>query len=404
MPLDLALLTLAMIVANVAGNMTSNFQPLYLESLGANVKNVGVYFTVLTVTAIVFRVFGGWVSDNVGRLRSIAFGGLLALVAFAGNALAPAWGWAMLSGVLLEGGRALVGPSFQAYIAESAPEGSTASTFGLVEALFLTCQIVGPILGGLLIDTWGFKPMLWLAAAIFALGAAMRGWLALSRPEKKSGDLRLTTLRRSVSALLVVLLGGGLVSWLFVADGLRDSSISLIWPFLPKYVTEVGGQSETMYGGLLAGMSVVMALGNVPGGLLADRRGERWGIAAGGLLMAVSMAVFVLYPTTPGFWLAFGIYGLSYALVHPAFSALLSKAVPEGSLGMTYGLFWSALGLLAVPAPYLGALLYDNVAPRTPFLVAMGVVALTIPVALFKLKAPAGMGVEPGEVVEEAVA
>jgi MFS family permease len=145
-------------------------------------------------------------------------------------------------------------------------------------------------------------------------------------------------------------------------------------------------------------------LGNVPGGLLADRRGERWGIAAGGLLMAVSMAVFVLYPTTPGFWLAFGIYGLSYALVHPAFSALLSKAVPEGSLGMTYGLFWSALGLLAVPAPYLGALLYDNVAPRTPFLVAMGVVALTIPVALFKLKAPAGMGVEPGEVVEEAVA
>jgi MFS family permease len=404
MPLDLVLLTLAMIVANVAGNMTTNFQPLYLETLGASVKNVGVYFTVLTVTAIVFRVFGGWISDNVGRLRSIAVGGLLALVAFAGNALAPVWGWAMLSGILLEGGRALVGPSFQAYIAESAPEGSTASTFGLVEALFLTCQIVGPILGGFLIERWGYKPMLWLAAAIFALGAAMRGWLALSRPEKKSGDLRLTTLRRSASALLVVLIGGGLVTWLFIADGLRDSSISLMWPFLPKYVTEVGGLRETMYGSLLAGMSVVMVLGNIPSGLLADRLGERWGIAAGGLLMVISMAVFVLYPTAPGFWLAFGIYGLSYALVHPAFSSLLSKAVPEGSLGMTYGLFWSAMGLLAVPAPYLGALLYDNVAPRMPFLVAMGVVALTIPVALFKLKAPAGVDMEPGEVVKGASA
>ncbi|MEJ2148950.1 MAG: MFS transporter [Chloroflexota bacterium] len=392
MPLDLALLTLAMIVANVAGNMTTNFQPLYLESLGANVKNVGVYFTVLTVMAIIFRIFGGWFSDNAGRLRSIAWGGLLGLIAFAGNALAPAWGWAMLGGMLLEGGRALVGPSFQAYIAESAPEGSTASTFGLVEALFLTCQIIGPILGGLLIDRWGFKPMLWLATVIFALGAAMRGWLALSRPEKKSGDLRPVALRRSVSALLAVLIGGGLATWLFVADGLRDSSISVIWPFLPKYVTEVGGQTETMFGGLLAGMSVVMALGNIPGGLLADRLGERWGIAAGGLLMAASMAVFVLYPTAPGFWLAFMIYGLSYAFVHPALSSLLSKAVPKGSLGMTYGLFWSAMGLLAVPAPYLGALLYDNVAPRMPFLVAMGVVSLTIPVALFKLKAPVGKG------------
>src|SRR5690606_22849673 len=160
-------------------------------------------------------------------------------------------------------------PSFQAYTAESAPEGKTASTFGLVEGLFLTCQIVGPLLGGYLVEHQGFKVMMWTATGSFAVAAAMRSFIARGKPlNARLGDLNAGRLKKDAVALIGIVLAGGLLTWLFVIDGMRDAGFQVIWPFLPKYATEVGGLGETMYGALFAGMSVITALAMWPGGML----------------------------------------------------------------------------------------------------------------------------------------
>lgn len=403
MPRELALVTFAMIVANITSNMFAPFEPLYLESLGANVRNVGVFFTVQTVMGISFRILGGWISDNLGRLPTIAIGGVFGLLAYLGYTLAPTWGWAMLGALMGAAGSSLVAPSFQAYTAESAPEGRTASTFGLVEGLFLTCQIIGPLLGGFLVENYGYKVMMWTATGIFAVATVMRIWIARNKPlNARLGDLNAGKLRRDVAALVGVILAGGIVTWLFIVDGLRDASFQVVWPFLPKYVTEIGGQGETVYGALMAGMSAVTVLAMVPAGMLADKYGERWGIGLGGGLMAVALAVMVLMPVRLGFVIAFGVFGIAGALASPAFSSLLSKAVPKGSLGITYGIFWSALGVVAIPMPYIGGLLYDNVGPQVPFWVAVAVTAATVPLALWKLRppAPAAESAEPALQIE----
>lgn len=384
MPRDLAFVTLAMIIANIAGNMSRPFEPLYLESLGATVQQIGIYFTIQTVMAVAFRVLGGWISDTVGRLSSIAAGGVLGLGAFLGYVLAPTWQWAMVGALLGLAGSSLVAPSFQAFTAESAPEGATGSTFGLVEGLFLTCQIIGPVLGGFLVQRYGFKLMLWTATGIFFVAAVVRLWMA-RHSKLDLSRLRFSNLKRDLRGLILMLLGGGAVTWLFLIDGLRDTSFQVFWPFMPKYVTEIGGQSETMYGGLIAMFSFMMAVANWPGGILADRFGERWGIAGGGVLLVATLVIILLFPTTIGFWIAFSLLGLAGAVMSPAFSSLLSKTVPRESLGITYGIFWSALGVMAIPAPYLGGLLYENFSPQLPIMVSAVIVTITIPVALWKL-------------------
>src|SRR5690606_9112626 len=142
------------------------------------------------IMSIGFRVLGGWISDKLGRLPTIAIGGVFGLLAYLGYTLAPTWSWAMLGALMGAAGSSLVAPSFQAYTAESAPEGKTASTFGLVEGLFLTCQIVGPLLGGYLVEHQGFKVMMWTATGIFAVAAAMRIFIARGKPlNARLGDL-----------------------------------------------------------------------------------------------------------------------------------------------------------------------------------------------------------------------
>lgn len=387
MPRELAIVTLAMIIANITGNMFGPFEPLYLQTLGARVEQVGIFFTVQTVLSIIFRMLGGWVSDNLGRLPTIAVGGIFGLGAYLGYTLAPSWQWAMIGALLAAMGSSLVAPSFQAYTAESAPEGATGSTFGLVEGLFLICQIVGPVLGGFLVEHYGYKVMMWTATGIFFVATIMRILIARRSP-KPAGRLVPANLGRDLRALIVVLVAGGLVTWMFVVDGIRDMGFQVIWPFLPKYITEVGGQSEMMLGGLTAGMSVITALAMWPSGMVSDRIGERWGIALGGLLMGMALIVMIAWPTTVGFVIAFGIFGIASAMVSPAFSSLLSKAVPTGSLGMTYGIFLSALGIVAIPAPYLGGLLYSRVGPQAPFWVAALLLILSVPIALWKLQRP----------------
>jgi MFS family permease len=125
--------------------------------------------------------------------------------------------------------------------------------------------------------------------------------------------------------------------------------------------------------------------------------------------MGVALVVMIMSPTTVGFALAFGIFGIAGAMVSPAFSSLLSKAVPRGSLGMTYGIFMSALGIVAVPAPYLGGLLYSRVGPQAPFWVAVALLMLSVPIALWKLQRPPqvvkvdrAVGTSPAEAGEVA--
>ena len=76
------LFLLTMILANVAGAMYGGFLPLYLKSLGANVAQIGVFFTISQIIPLALQILGGWISDSLGRLKSIAAGSVSGVVSY----------------------------------------------------------------------------------------------------------------------------------------------------------------------------------------------------------------------------------------------------------------------------------------------------------------------------------
>jgi MFS family permease len=109
---------------------------------------------------------------------------------------------------------------------------------------------------------------------------------------------------------------------------------------------------------------------------------------AGALLAAAVWFALASTSSVSGFILVFGLTGVAQALIGPAFSALVSKSAPKESLGMTWGLFQTALGFLAIPAPVIGGWLYKNASPTAPFIAAGVCALLTIPVILRKVRVP----------------
>ncbi len=202
----------AMVLANVGGNMYGPLLPLYLKSLNASVLQVGLFFTLSQIVPLALQILGGWISDSLGRLRSIAMGSVAGVFSYVGLILAPTWQWVLLGEGLSSITRSLVAPSFNAFIAEESAEKNRARVFGITETIFIVVNIIGPPLGGWLADTYGFKIMLAWAGGLYFVATVIR--IAMARAaarsrEVKTQKLTVASLKSNLGLMTGMVLAGG---------------------------------------------------------------------------------------------------------------------------------------------------------------------------------------------------
>ncbi len=382
---------LTMVLANVASNMIGILLPLYIQELGASVGQIGLVFTLTSVAILFLQIFGGWVSDTIGRLRAIAIGSLGGILGFAALLLAPTWQWMIAALVIYQIPFALVGPSFSAFLAENSTEANRGKVYGITGAIYQICGVIGPPLGGFLAGRYGFKIMLLGAAAFYTVAAGLRIWLALSR--RKPGEsgaprLSLDTLRGNLSSVLGMILAGGVITWIFVTDGVSDIAFRLSGELQPLYLEKIGGISIEQIGLLGSISTISMMFVPLLSGKLVDRYNERVPLVSGFFLIFAAFIVFIKAQTYWVFMLSWIIFGIGGGLLGPAYQSLISKVVPGKMLGTFSGVFDSSKGFISLPAPWLGAQLWERFSPQTPFIISAIASLLILPPIWFKFRVP----------------
>ena len=393
----LLLFMVAMILANMGGEMYGMLLPLYLKELNASVVQIGLFFTISQIVPLVVQILGGWVSDSLGRLRSIALGSVAGNLTFAGFIFAPTWQWVMSGMVFSAITRSLIGPSYSAFIAEQSSENNRARVFGFSDALFMIVSVLGPPLGGYLADAYGFRIMLACAWVLYFFGTIIRVSMARTAArghEANPKRLSMGNLRKDLSAMVGLLLSGGVITWVLITDGIRDIAFSLSNNLMPVYLEQIGGMSFQQIGWLGSVFGGCMMLVTIPAGWLADKKGERVGIVIGFLIEFIAMFTFMQVKGFWGYVVVWALFGLGVGMMSPAYNSLISKAVPEKLRGTAFGLFGTSLGLVSLPAPAIGAQLWETYSPRLPFYVTgLAALASAIP-AWLKFKLPKNGGPE----------
>ena len=382
---------LAMVLANIAGTMSRLLMPIYLTQLGASVGQVGLVFTVSSAAILALQILGGWISDNIGRLRAIAIGSVGGIIGFILMLLAPTWQWMVVALTVSQVPYALVGPSFGAFIAENSSLANRGKVYGLTDTIYQVTGIVGPPLGGLLAAQFGFKPMLFCAAILYSSAAGLRIWMARTmRPdgERESRALSMASFKSSMLLIWTMLIGGGIITWIFLTDSVRDIAFRMSDELQPLYLQQIGGLSLLQIGLLGSFFSGAMMLTPLLSGKLADRYGDRVPISAGFLVISAGIMVFLVADSYAAFILSWVLSGCGVGLLSPAYQSLVSKVVPNSSLGAFNGVFYSSVGFLALPAPWLGAQLWEKYDPRLPFFITMVVCILTVIPTWLKFKLP----------------
>ena len=391
----------AMILANIAGTMTDLLMPIYLTELGASVEQVGLVFTISAAVVLVLQIMGGWVSDSIGRLRAIAIGSIGGVLGFIFLLLAPTWQWVLLALSVNRIPYALVGPSFSAFIAENSSEENRGQVYGLTETLYQIVGVVGPPLGGFLAGHYGFRFMLAVAALFYTVAAGLRIWMARamqSAGERAPQQLTLASFKKSLGLIWTLLLGGGVVTWIFLTDGVRDVAFRLSGELEPLYLEQVIGLSLAEIGLLGSILSVACMLTPLLSGKLADRYGERAPISLGFVIIFAAFVVFLQGRALPAFIVTWALFGIGVGLFSPAYQSLISKVVPQHLLGTFNGIFFGSLGFLSLPAPWIGALLWERFDPRLPFLITALVSLITVIPAWLKFKLPPKASPQPAPV------
>ena len=358
------------------------------QELGADAFGVGLAVAAYSLTNLVLNLVGGSVTDRFGRrtviLVSLAGSPVcLALYGLAGS-LPMFLAVRVLHGAL---GGALMAGLF-ALLADLAPEGRRGTAVGRAGALIGLAAVIGPATAGFAAREFGTPPVLFVLAAILAVGLVLV-WRALPEtlPEGERTTASPGTWRRLLAdprlrvACLAIF---GLEAAVGIVTGfLKDEII------VRQIATGMDPERALRYatgaqGGLFSIFAVVaIVLMLSPLARTVDRRGIV-GIAIVGLLAtAASTTVLAVSGDLTVDIIGIALYGTGFGLIFPASAAMIGIAVVLNERGRAYGLWNAAFDLGLVVGP-LTAGLASSAAGIAPFWVAglllLGVVAV-IPLA-----------------------
>ena len=323
--------------------------PLYVTGpVGGDEVGAGFAFGVFAVSALVLRPFAGRITDVYGRLPLLLGGTLLAAVSLALIALAE-------NLVAIIALRLLAGVAEAAFfvagfaaLADLAPakrlgEALSYNSLGLYLGIAL-----GPPLGEVLVQTWGFG-IAWLGAAALALlAAALTLLIGETREDTPADSLPDTSPRRFLHRPSIPISIGFITSLIAVGGFLTFASL---------YAVRIGLSQASLalfvYGGVVVVCRIAFArvpdrlpslpLGAAALGVIGTGLGlvAVWQTPVGLLVGVVIMAVGVSF-STPAFFSA--IFSTATPSQRGAASGTASAAIDLG-----LGLGPIALGLVAGP-------------------------------------------------------
>ena len=402
----LASLSLSILLSSLGSSIANVGLPTLAQVFNASFQHVQwiVLAYLLAITTLIVSV--GRIGDITGRRRLLLVGIGVFTLASALCGLAPTL-WMLIGARALQGiGAAIMMALTMAFVGETVTKAKTGSAMGLLGTMSAIGTAMGPSLGGLLIDGFGWQAIFLITVPLGLLTLVLaHRYLPADRQQPKTDRagfdplgtlllalilaayaLAMTLGRGSFGPLNIALLlaaGGGACLFVFTEARVTSPLIrlavfrdpvlsgSLAMSLLvatvmmatlvvgPFYLAHGLGLDAALVGLVLSVGPFVVALTGVPAGRIADRFGAYRMTLAGLFAMAIGCLMLSILPESfgiGGYLLPMVVITIGYALFQTANNTVVMADVQPDQRGVISGMLNLSRNLgLITGASVLGA-------------------------------------------------
>jgi MFS family permease len=354
--------------------------------LGASAVQLGSLLSVGNAVGALASLPAGWFIDYYSLKNVFLLGtamlALSSLVYFG----APYWTWLFVAVIICQVGLRITCTACTVTCAAELPNQERATGRGLCQTLVSPVAIATPLLAAWLISKFGgisiegIRPLFGVQALIFVtilllLLTRLSGARAPNGPGDGesilSGFVQVFKQSRDAVPLMVVI-------------GLMELPWSIAMPFMPVYAHDFKGANEFVLAGIAIASTLVPMVASIPLGRLADRHGRKkllFAIAP----LAYAGNLFLVFGPASGvgasmslltYGLLFGFNSIGIALA----SSMAAEIMPQEHMGRWIGVIGLFRGVLSIPAPIVGGLIWEHIGPQYVFLAAIAIdICLRLP-------------------------
>ena len=371
----------------LANALSLQYNSLYATLLGASPVQLGSLQSVGNAVGALASLPAGHFIDFYGLRKVLLLGTGFLLVSRVVYAAAPSWMWLYLAIVLYYLGMRLTCTACSVNCAAELQNQDRATGRGFCHTVVSPLTIVSPILAAALITRLGgirvesLRPIYGIETVIFAgifllLFFRLSGQLPANRQPAYHG-LR--------SEFAEVFRQGPDVVRLIWIMGLSELPWVLTQTFVPVYAHEFKGASQFVLGGIAIANTLVPMVFSLPLGRLADRLGRKKVLFAIAPLTNLGNLCLLLAPASGlGSSLLLLLYGVLFgfnSINMVLVSSMAAEVMPKEHMGRWLGVIGLFRGLMGIPVPLMGGLIWEHLGPHFVFLTSIGIdVLLRLPI------------------------
>ena len=384
---------LAAFLIGIVGGFSTVLGPAFVQDIGIAYNNTTWTALAQAMSTAACAPVLGKLGDVIGRRTTLLLGIAIYGLGNGLSALADSLLFMMIARFIVGIGSAAITPVVLAYIVTEFPQNAVAKGFSLYMLISSASVVFGPTLGGLMIQAYGWRAMIWVCVIISAIvflvclithdktgvsrksltdfdgtGALLVliffslvlcipsfgqnfGWssiaflgvliaavislagLILAEKRAKNPILPSSFIKRKAFILSVLAL--------FLTQGLMQANMTNIIVF----VNYTQPDNSVISGYAISIMYLGMSLGAVILGPLADRWEPKWVLTGSLILTGIGCGIMLLFSTSTSVLLlalSLGILGFGLGGNGTIFMKVVLSGVPAGQAGAgtgTYGLF-----------------------------------------------------------------
>ena len=348
--------------------MTMQYSNIYIRELGASPVELGAVNSASGLGSTLISLPLGYLQDRYSIRKIYLIG--VALMTFVPLFYAITYRWEFIVPAILISGLGMRIGSCVVICDISLPNKDRATGKALCEGIGALPTLLSPTIAAMLV-TWfgginieGIRPLYWIQ---FTTRVLLFIYVALKLKEVARPEVETKKTKFLEGFREVFRRGTAIKRWLlFLSLGMFTGS--MLAPFRYPFAHEVKGAGPFIIGGITTAMILTETLFAVPLGRLADKIGRKKLYYMLMPLYCLSYLLFAFAPSPE--WLIIAGFLMGFRMVTAvAGGAMTPELVPKDCIGRWRGIIGLCTGLITIPAPIIGGLVWEHLGPMWVFII-----------------------------------